>query len=134
MSLKKQNLSRLLRGMGFLAGVVLLVIGIRFVATPRLANWTFGLGREPKMAALDAVIGLRDIWLAALAIAFAALKEWRALALWFLLASLVCWGDAVIVLGHGGPWPALAFHGLSGLLCAWVGWRCWRFAAPRDGG
>lgn len=128
-----RKLSRLLRVAGMVAGVVLLIIGIRFIAAPRLANWTYGLGREPKVAALDAVIGLRDVWLAGLAIAFAAMREWKALALWLLLGSLVCWGDALIVLAHDGPWPALAFHILSGVFCLWVGWRCWRFAAPRDG-
>ena len=124
----KSRLPHLLRVLGAAAGFVLLVIGVRFLVTPEQATRTFGLGSTPAATALDAVIGLRDIWLALLAIALAALREWRALALWLLLGAGVCVGDAAVVASHGGPWPALAFHGLSGAFCAGLGWRCWRLA------
>lgn len=113
------------------AGVILLVIGVRFLVTPEAATRTFGLGKTPPASALDAVIGLRDIWLAGLAIGFAALREWRALALWLLLGTGVCVGDALIVATHGGPWSSLAFHGGSGVFCAVVGASCWRVAGRR---
>ena len=111
------------------AGLVLLVIGLRFLIVPEAATRTFGLGARPDAATLDAVIGLRDLWLAGLALAFAILREWRALALWLLLGAGVCAGDAVIVARHGGPGLALAFHVVSGVVCALAGWRCWRRAA-----
>lgn len=111
------------------AGLVLLVIGLRFLIVPEAATRTFGLGARPDAAALDAVIGLRDLWLAGLALAFAFLREWRALALWLLLGAGVCAGDAVIVACHGGPGLALAFHSVSGVVCAVAGWLCWRRAA-----
>ena len=124
----KRRVPRLLRALAAAAGVVLLVIGLRFLLTPELATRTFGLGSKPTAAALDAVIGLRDLWLAGLAIAFAVLREWRALALWLLRGTGVCFGDALVVASQGGPWPALAFHAVSGLFCAGLGWRCWRLA------
>ena len=111
------------------AGLVLLVIGLRFIVVPEAANRTFGVGGKPAVAALDAVIGLRDLWLGGLALAFALLHEWRALAIWLLLAAGVCAGDALIVAGNGGPGLALAFHVVSGVVCAGAGWRCWGLAA-----
>jgi hypothetical protein len=108
------------------AGLVLVVIGIRFLVVPEAATRMFGLGPKPATAALDAVIGLRDLWLGTLAVALALLREWRALALWLLLGAGVCLGDAAIVAYYGGPAAALAFHVVSGLLCAGVGWLCWR--------
>ena len=42
------------------------------------------------------IIGLRNVWLGLLAIAFAALREWRALALWFTFGAIVCFADASI--------------------------------------
>ena len=111
------------------AGLVLLVIGLRFLIVPEAATRTFGLGARPDAATLDAVIGLRDLWLAGLALAFAILREWRALALWLLLGAGVCAGDALIVAGNGGPATALAFHIVSGLFCVIVGRLCWRRAA-----
>ena len=117
--------ARIVAAFGVAAGVVLLVIGIRFLVWPEAATRAFGLGGRPPSTALDAVIGLRDLWLALLAIAFALLREWRALALWLLLGAGVCLGDAAIVAHHGGPWTALLFHGTSGLLCGLAGWRCW---------
>ena len=121
-----QRLPRVLAVLGAGAGFVLLVIGVRFLAWPQAATWAFGLGGRPTPVALDALIGLRDVWLALLAVAFAILRERRALALWLLLGAGVCVGDALVVGWHGGPWPALAFHAASGVFCAVVGWRCWR--------
>ncbi len=113
------------------AGFVLLVIGIRFLFVPEAANRTFGIGGKPTTTTLDAIIGLRDFWLGGLAIAFALLREWRALALWLLMGSGVCAGDALIVAANGGPAAALAFHISSGVFCALVGWGCWRHAGRR---
>ena len=132
---RRSRLGAILAGLGGTAGLVLLVIGVRFVLWPEAATRTFGLAGKPPAAALNAIIGLRDIWLAGRALAFAALREWRALALWLLLGAAVCLGDALIVAAHGPPHAgpaALAFHGASGVFCAGLGWRCWRLAARLD--
>ena len=124
---------RLLRWLGGGAGLVLLAIGFRFLIVPEAATRTFGLGAKPDAVALDAVIGLRDVWLAGLALAFAVWREWRALALWLVLGAGVCIGDALIVAADGGPSTALAFHGVSGVFCGAVGWRCWLIARKSRG-
>jgi hypothetical protein len=115
-------------GLAVAAGFVLAVIGVRFLVVPADAVRTFGLGRSPEPAMLAAIIGIRDLWLAALAIGLAAFKEWRALALWLGLGALVCWADASLVARAGGPSWAVGYHSLSGVLCAVVGWACWKRA------
>lgn len=127
----------LLAGLAAFASVLLAIIGIRFLILPEDATRTFGLGGKPLASSLDAAIGLRDLWLAGLGLAFAWLRDWRALALWLGLGSAVCFGDAVIVIRHGISPAAVAFHVASGVFCAVVGWRCWRLAlkdrSGRDG-
>lgn len=123
--------TRIFLWLGALAGLVLLVIGIRFLLVPGSAVRTFGLTAGVKGAELHYIIGLRDIWLALLAIAFAALREWRALALWLLVGAGVCFADGLIVLGAGGHKLAIAFHTGSGIFCLLLGlasWRIWRRA------
>jgi hypothetical protein len=101
-----------------LAGAVLTAIGLRFVIVPEDAARFFGLTGRPTGYQLHTVVGLRDLWLGLLVIAFVWLAEWRALTLWFALAALVCFGDAGIVAGAGGPALAIAFHSVSGVICA----------------
>ena len=117
------------------AGLVLFVIGIRFLVVPEQATRNFGIGPRPAVETLDAIIGLRDLWLGGLAVAFALLREWRALAVWLTMGAGVCVGDAWLVAAQGGPrggfGPAFAFHAASGAFCAAVGWRCWRLAGAR---
>jgi hypothetical protein len=129
-SLEKRE-RRWLLWLGGGAGLVLLLIGIRFLVVPDAATRMFGLGNRPAISALDAVIGLRDLWLGGLAIAFALLREWRALALWLLMGAGVCAGDALVVANSNGPLAALAFHAASGLFCAIAGWLCWQQAGSR---
>lgn len=114
---------------GISAGLLLLVIGIRFIVDPFAAQRTFGLPRQLVGAELHLIIGLRDIWLAGLAIAFAWLRQWTALALWLLMGAAVCAADGFVVLHAGGKAWALAFHWGCGVVCLWLGARCWRIAA-----
>ena len=108
------------------AGVLLTVIGIRFAIVPRSAANTFGLARDIVGYELHYIVALRDIWLGLLAVALALLREWRALALWFLLGALVCFADAVIVGQSSGKLAQIAFHVGSGIFCAWMGIVLWR--------
>lgn len=119
--------------LAILAGVLLALIGVRFLITPDSAAKTFGLTPQMTGHQLHHIIGLRDLWLAALAVALAVLSEWRALALWLFLGVLVCWGDAVIVATSGGKPLAIAFHAASGVYCLAVGVAVWRLFEARRG-
>jgi fatty-acid desaturase len=112
--------------LGVFAGVVLAVIGVRFLVDPRAAQHTFGLGKEIVGRELHQVIGLRDLWLGALAILLAALRDWRGLALWLGLGVVVCVADAAVVASVTGKWWAVAFHLGSAVFCGWLGVACWR--------
>lgn len=125
------NATRLLCVLTFIGGGFLAVTGIKFVMIPEHAARVFGIARATTGFELHHVIAGRDIWLGLLAIAFAALKEWRALALWFGLGVFVCLADAAIVLEAGGKSGRIVFHLGSALLCivlAAMAWRAHRMA------
>jgi hypothetical protein len=77
---------------------------------PESAARTFGVPGRPAGYELHAIIGLRNIWLGLLAVSLAALRQWRALALWFAFGAAVCFADAVIVARATGAAPNVAFH------------------------
>ncbi len=106
---------------GVLAGAVLTVIGIRFLVWPHSASITFGLGAYEGQPGLHYVIGLRDVWLGLLAVAFALARAFSPLSLWFLAGAVVCFSDAYVVSSFAGPWQAVAFHVISGAFCLAAG-------------
>ena len=109
-------------------GVVLSVIGVRFLITPEAAATFFGIDRRYPGFAPHAAIALRDLWLGLLVVAFAVLRDWRAVALWLGLATLVCFGDAIIAATSSGRWVSVAFHSGSGLFCAVLAATAWRLS------
>jgi hypothetical protein len=111
-----------------LAGVVLTVIGVRFLVVPEQASRTFGVLVRPSGFQWQAVVALRDVWLGLLALGLVWLGEWRALTLWLGLGSLVCFGDAGIVLGasNSGRLGPFLFHVASGVFCAVLAVLAWR--------
>ncbi|MDX2204908.1 MAG: DUF4267 domain-containing protein [Hyphomicrobiaceae bacterium] len=112
-----------------LGGLLLLVIGVRYMLVPEAAALTFGIRRRPQAFELHYVTGLRNMWLGGLAVALAAFREWRALALWFGMAAIVCLADAGIAAGSVGGWPHIAFHAGCGVASAGLSALCWRAAA-----
>jgi hypothetical protein len=108
------------------AGGLLILIGLRFLFAPETATRGFGLPRGYTGDALAHMVGLRDVWLGALALALAWLKEWRALALWLGMGALICWADAALVIAAGGKAPYIAFHAASGIICAVLARTAWR--------
>lgn len=98
-------------------GALLAVIGIRYLLVPKSAAFTFGVAAPPLGHELHYIIGLRNVWLGLLAIAFAMLREWRALALWFGLGSVVCFADAAIAATSSGGLAQVAFHVGAGVIC-----------------
>jgi hypothetical protein len=98
-----------------IGGVLLTIIGVRYFLTPEGAARTFGVPGRPAGYELYYVIGLRNVWLGLLAVAFALLREWRALALWFAMGAVVCFVDAAIAASSTGRLPQVAFHAGGGL-------------------
>ena len=117
-----------------LGGALLTLIGIRYFLTPEGAARTFGISATPTGYEFHYIIGLRNVWLGLLAIAFAVLRDWRALTLWFGLGAIVCFADAAIAASSTGRVPQVAFHAGCGVACillaALAGWR-WRKTTDR---
>lgn len=128
-SAKKGRIGGLIVVLGLLGGLLLTVIGVRYFVMPEQAARTFGVPGRPAGYELHYIIGLRNAWLGLLAIAFAALREWRALALWFALGAIVCFADAAIAASSTGRLPQVTFHIACGVACAVLAVVCWRVAA-----
>ena len=107
-------------------GIVLFVIGVRFLVVPEDAADFFGVEGTTAPFHLHGVIALRDLWLAVLLIGFGMWRDWRALALTLSSGALVCFADSSIVARAGGPIEAIGFHAISGCFCALVAWNAWR--------
>lgn len=124
--LSTERTQRLILAGCLIGGVLLTVIGIRYLLTPESAARTFGVPGRPEGHELYYIIGLRNVWLGLLAVAFAALREWRALALWFALGAIVCFADGSIAASSTGRLPQVAFHFGCGLACIGLAAGCWR--------
>jgi uncharacterized protein DUF4267 len=122
---------RLLLMIFLLGGLLLTAIGIRYVLVPESAARTFGVPGRPAGYELHYIIALRNVWLGLLAVGFALLRQWSALALWFAIGAIVCFGDAAIAASSIGRWPHLAFHIGCGVACIGLAVAAWRFAAKR---
>lgn len=119
---------RLISTICLLGGVLLTVIGVRYFLMPEQAARTFGVSARPAGYELHNIIALRNVWLGLLAVGFALLRQWTALALWFSLGAFVCFADAAIAAGSTGRWPNVAFHVTCGLACILLAAAAWRFA------
>jgi hypothetical protein len=114
-----------------LGGVLLAVIGIRYFITPEHAARTFGVPDRPLGHELYYIIGLRNVWLGLLAIAFAALREWRALALWLSFGAVVCFADAMIAVTSTGRLAQTTFHVVCGAACIGLASAAWRWSGKQ---
>jgi hypothetical protein len=100
-----------------IGGALLTAIGIRYLVSPNAAARTFGVAVPPWGYELHYIIGLRNVWLGLLAVGLAVLHQWRALALWFGLGSIVCFADAGIAAVSSGKLPQVGFHIGCGIAC-----------------
>jgi uncharacterized membrane protein len=112
-----ERLQRWIIGTCLFCGLLLTVIGIRFLLVPESAAGAFGLADPPRYE-LFYIIGLRDVWLGLFAVALAAFRQYRALMFGFGIGALVCFADAGIAAASSGKLPQVAFHVGSGILCA----------------
>lgn len=108
---------RVVAAVAVVGGLLLAVIGVRYLLVPRSAAVTFGVAKDAGGYELHYIIGLRNVWLGLLAIGLAALRQWTALALWFGLGTLVCFADATIAASSSGLLPQVAFHIICGFAC-----------------
>lgn len=122
----EQRFADVLLGLAIATGVVLSLIGMRFLLAPEAAATFFGIDRRDPGFAPHATIALRDLWLGLLMVVFAVLRDWRAVGLWLGLATLVCFGDALIAATSSGRWVSVAFHSGSGLFCGVLAASAWR--------
>lgn len=133
MNRKNGQPTKLVFWLAITTGVVLSLIGVRFLLQPESAASFFGIDRRNPGLAPHAAIALRDLWLGLLLVAFAVLRDWRAVALWLGLATLVCFGDAFIAgLSSGRP-LSIAFHSGSGLFCGILATLAWRLSRSPAG-
>jgi hypothetical protein len=72
---------------------------------------------------------MRNLWLGLLAVALATLRQWRALAVWFAMATIVCFADAAIAANSTGKLPQIVFHVSCGVASAVLAVMLWRLAA-----
>jgi hypothetical protein len=110
-------------------GLLLAFIGLRYLLMPEQAAATFGLPKRPTGHELYHLVGLRNLWLGLLAVALATLRQWRALALWFAMATIVCFADAGIAANSTGKLPQIVFHVSCGVASAVLAMMLWRLAA-----
>jgi Domain of unknown function (DUF4267) len=108
---------RIVLGACILGGALLTAIGLRYFLVPSSAARTFGVVDPPKGYELHYVIGLRNVWLGLLAIGLVLMRQWHALALWFGMGALVCFGDAAIAMTSSGKPGPVAFHIGCGVIC-----------------
>jgi len=98
-------------------GVGIIAIGLRFLLDPAASAAGFGV---PAPAADDpflAVKGVRDIGSGLILLAVLALRRPRVVGWVTLAASVMPIGDALIVLGYGGPaYVAYGVHGATALV------------------
>jgi hypothetical protein len=119
---------RVVLTVGLIGGLLLAVIGFRYLVVPQSAARTFGVPGHPTGFELHYIVGLRNLWLGLLAAALALLREWRALALWFTGAVAVCFADALVAATSTGGVPQVAFHVGCGIASSFLAALCWRGA------
>ena len=73
--LSTERKQRLILAFCLIGGVLLTVIGIRYLLTPESAARTFGVPGRPEGYELYYIIGLRNVWLGLLAVAFRGLAR-----------------------------------------------------------
>jgi hypothetical protein len=120
------RIQRLMVAVGIFGGLLLTAIGIRYFLMPDSAADSFGLANPLVGYELHYMVGLRNVWLGFLAVAFALLRQWLALMLWAGIGAVVCFADATIAATSSGKLPQVAFHFGSGIICVGATLLIWR--------
>ena len=109
-----------------LIGVGIIFLGLRFFYSPAFAARDYGVPGSPTpVAGLNAFLaakGLRDIASGLFTFLLMANRNPRVLGEFLLIASLIAFGDAFIVLRSGGKRAtAFGIHGVAGLFIVATG-------------
>ena len=103
------------------ACVAIIVLGSRFLLTPRQATLAFGVAAD-NLRALTEIKGVRDITSGVVLLVVWAAAGRTALGWALLAAALTPTGDALIVLTNGGKRAtALGIHGVTAVLLVAAG-------------
>ncbi|MCA2211403.1 DUF4267 domain-containing protein [Jidongwangia harbinensis] len=106
---------------GLVACVAIMVIGGRFLLTPRRATRDFGVAADD-LRALTQIKGVRDIASGLVLIVVWAAAGRTALGWALIAAAWTPTADAVIVVANGGkPATALGIHGITAVLLVAAG-------------
>jgi hypothetical protein len=104
-----------------LASAAIIVLGARFLVTPRRATLDFGVAAD-NVRALTAIKGVRDIASGVVLLVVWAAAGRTALGWALIAAAITPAADAVIVLTNGGKRAtALGIHGLTAALLVAAG-------------
>jgi hypothetical protein len=118
------TLELLASGLTALIGVLMLVIGGRFLLVPEAAATAYGVPASPRgdAGAYLMIKGVRDGVSGLVVLALLAAGQHQALGWFILVAALIPVGDALIVLQHKGP-AAVAYgiHAVTAVLLVAIG-------------
>ena len=104
-----------------IACVAIIVLGARFLLTPRQATLDFGVAAD-NISALTAIKGVRDIASGVVLVVVWVAAGQATLGWALIAAALTPTADAVIVLtNHGKPSTALGIHGITAVLLVAAG-------------
>jgi hypothetical protein len=105
-------------GLAALFGIILTVLGLRFVFVPEASAAGFGVPASARgdAGAYLATKGVRDTASGLFILTLLAVRQWYALGWLLLVATIIPLGDAAIVLSHHGPIGlAYGMHGGAAL-------------------
>ncbi|MFE6857508.1 DUF4267 domain-containing protein [Nocardia sp. NPDC057668] len=108
-------------GLAVFLVVFIIVIGARFLVSPRVAAAGFGVPAKPDgdAAYLD-VKGLRDITSGVIGLALILFADADAVGWYMLAVSLTPFGDTLIVLRHGGTRAAAFGIHFATAVIVWI--------------
>lgn len=119
-----QRSTAVLVALAALMAAAIVFIGIRFLFMPESSAAGYGVAAsaDGDAAAYLSAKGLRDLTFGAVGLALLATRQLRAAGWLLAVSSIVAFGDALIVLAHGGP-PMLAYsvHGGTGVAMVLLG-------------
>ncbi|MDR2272773.1 MAG: DUF4267 domain-containing protein [Sphingobacterium sp.] len=107
----------------FLTGIALLFIGLRFLISPINAEFDYGISTNTRADySFHYIKGVRDLFLGILLVLLVLAKQRKALAIALLVATVVPFGDLMIVMAeNGSDWQHGIAHLIAVTICVIIG-------------